>query len=606
MQDPNNQNRDWRRLSRAERAARIGTEENQSRSIIGKIVNTLSRYSNPILIAGVFSIILGLIILLFIDTLMPYALTLIGLGAIFLILMGTISLSRVTSAFLSRSGKYGTNTLIMISAFIVIVVIINLLSVDNNKRFDLTANNQFSLAPSTKELLNELDTPIKAIAFYPSDISENVDAITRFSKASDMLNEFSKRSSKFTYEIRDPDLEPDLARFYGVNAYESIVILSDINELTSIVEPSDVDYSELEQDLYTSMLIATSKGKKTIYFLEGHGEKSILSTSAKGYSSFKEILNQDNYGTEILKWDPTEENVYIPDDAALLIIAGPTLELPEAHAKVIHKFLQGNNPDDSPRRESSRLIFMGEPNTPESFRALMAMWGIILQPGYILDLELGVTDNPNILRAEPMNLNQIRAEDFQLLPPDQATIMVDALRSITSPESGQLGQIYMPGTTSIVPIQDELRWPVPLTVTSPISFLIDDNNRIEPIPPGQENPDPMGPFFSAAYMLAVGQLGAEPLTSAPDPNQLTHMAIFGDSDFASNTFLERGSGTNLLLNTVNYVLGDYSLISIRDRAFVYREFNLDANEYDFVRFSSWFILPGLLALAALSMWWVRR
>ena len=89
MQDPNNQNRDWRRLSRAERAARIGTEENQSRSIIGKIVNTLSRYSNPILIAGVFSIILGLIILLFIDTLMPYALTLIGLGAIFLILMGT-------------------------------------------------------------------------------------------------------------------------------------------------------------------------------------------------------------------------------------------------------------------------------------------------------------------------------------------------------------------------------------------------------------------------------------------------------------------------------------------------------------------------------------
>jgi hypothetical protein len=116
----------------------------------------------------------------------------------------------------------------------------------------------------------------------------------------------------------------------------------------------------------------------------------------------------------------------------------------------------------------------------------------------------------------------------------------------------------------------------------------------------------MGPFFSSAYMLAVGQLGATPLTAPPDPNQLTHVAIFGDSDFASNTFLSRGSGTNLLLNTVNYVLGDYSLISIRDRAFVYREFNLDANEYDFVRFSSWFILPGLLALAALSMWWVRR
>ena len=606
MQNGNNQNRDWRRLSRAERVAQSDPENVGTQSRISGLVELLSNYSNPILIGAVVSLLLGIIILLFIDTLAPYALVLIGLGIVLLFGMGAISLSKVTSAFLSRSGKYGTNTLIMISAFVIIVIILNLLSIENNQRFDLTANNQFSLAPSTKELLSELDTPVKAIAFYPSDISENVDAITRFSKASDMLSEFSKRSTKFTYEIRDPDLEPDLARSYGVNAYESIVVYTDSGELTSIVQPSDVDYSELEQDLYTSMLIATSKGQKTIYFLEGHGEKSILSSSAKGYSTFKEVLNQDNYNTEILKWDPTDDNVFVPDDAALLVIPGPTIELPDSHAQTIHKFLQGKNPDDSERRESSRLIFLGEPDTPESFRALMAMWGIILQPGYILDLELGVTDNPNILRAEPMNLNQIRAEDFELLPPDQATIMVDALRSITSPESGQLGQVYMPGTTALVPVQDELRWPVPLTVTSPLSFLIDDPDRTDPIPPGEENADPMGPFFSSAYMLAVGQLGSTPLTAPPDPNQLTHVAIFGDSDFASNTFLSRGSGTNLLLNTVNYVLGDYSLISIRDRAFVYREFNLDANEYDFVRFSSWFILPGLLALAALSMWWVRR
>ena len=606
MQNHNNQNRDWRRLSRAERAAQSESGTPENHGPIGTFINLLSSYSNPILIGAVFSTILGIIILLFIDTLAPYALLLVALGVFLLLLMGTISLSRVTSAFLSRSGKYGTNTLIMISAFVIIVIILNLLSIENNQRFDLTANNQFSLAPSTKELLSELDSPVKAIAFYPSDISENVDAISRFTKASDMLSEFSKRSTKFTYEVRDPDLEPDLARSYGVNAYESIVVFSDDSDLTSIVQPSDIDYSQLEQDLYTSMLIATSKGQKTIYFLEGHGEKSIFSTSAKGYSTFKEVLNQDNYNTEILKWDPTDDDVFVPDDAALLIIPGPTIELPDSHAQVIHKFLQGKNPDDTARRESSRLIFLGEPDTPESFRALMAMWGIILQPGYILDLELGVTDNPNILRAEPMNLNQIRAEDFELLPPDQATIMVDALRSITSPESGQLGQVYMPGTTSIVPIQEYLRWPVPLTVTSPLSFLIDDPDRTDPIPPGEENADQMGPFFSSAYMLAVGQLGATPLTAPPDPNQLTHVAIFGDSDFASNTFLSRGSGTNLLLNTVNYVLGDYSLISIRDRAFVYREFNLDANEYDFVRFSSWFILPGLLALAALSMWWVRR
>ena len=147
MQNGNNQNRDWRRLSRAERVAQSDPENVGTQSRISGLVELLSNYSNPILIGAVVSLLLGIIILLFIDTLAPYALLLIGLGIVLLFGMGAISLSKVTSAFLSRSGKYGTNTLIMISAFVIIVIILNLLSIENNQRFDLTANNQFSLAP---------------------------------------------------------------------------------------------------------------------------------------------------------------------------------------------------------------------------------------------------------------------------------------------------------------------------------------------------------------------------------------------------------------------------------------------------------------------------
>ena len=40
----------------------------------------------------------------------------------------------------------------------------------------------------------------------------------------------------------------------------------------------------------------------------------------------------------------------------------------------------------------------------------------------------------------------------------------------------------------------------------------------------------------------------------------------------------------MFLNSTNYLLGDYSLVSIRPKALPWREFNLDRNEYDFVRF----------------------
>lgn len=62
----------------------------------------------------------------------------------------------------------------------------------------------------------------------------------------------------------------------------------------------------------------------------------------------------------------------------------------------------------------------------------------------------------------------------------------------------------------------------------------------------------------------------------------------------------------MFLNSANFLLDDFSLVSIRDRPQVFREFNLDQNEVKFVRFSSWFFLPVLMGLMTGLVWWVRR
>ena len=101
-------------------------------------------------------------------------------------------------------------------------------------------------------------------------------------------------------------------------------------------------------------------------------------------------------------------------------------------------------------------------------------------------------------------------------------------------------------------------------------------------------------------------VGAPAPSGRPADNERSAMAVFGDSDFVANRNVERGSSAALFLNSANYLMGDFSLVSIRDREFVYREWNLDENEFNFVRFSTWLLLPGLMGLMAIMVWWVRR
>ena len=101
-------------------------------------------------------------------------------------------------------------------------------------------------------------------------------------------------------------------------------------------------------------------------------------------------------------------------------------------------------------------------------------------------------------------------------------------------------------------------------------------------------------------------MGSPPLSSEPKPSEISDIIIFGDSDFLSNSSYNQGGGADLFLNSANFLVGDFSLVSIRPKIFAFREFNLDANEYDFVRFSSWLFLPGLMGLMAALVWWVRR
>jgi hypothetical protein len=296
-------------------------------------------------------------------------------------------------------------------------------------------------------------------------------------------------------------------------------------------------------------------------------------------------LEGDNYRVQTLNWGPTDVDLEVPLDAALLVIAGPTSSLPEAHELALDRYLEGVQLDGSLRREHGRMIFLAEPDSPATFRNFFADWGLLISTGYIRDVGSAVPGLPQTLSLQNFN--------------------PEAPLDITVPKGERLQSVFMPGATAIGLLQDPLRTGMALAATTANSYLINEPDRTEPITSGPEADQP-GPFVPVVRVQSIGQVGTEAPTSQPEPSEISDIIVFGDSDFLSNNSYNQGGGSDLFLNSANFLVGDFSLVSIRPKVFAFREFNLDANEYDFVRFSSWLFLPGIMGLMAAFVWWVRR
>ena len=624
--------RDWRRRRRRrppqEQSAQAAPEEagdhsadepeeQTSRTLISFLdpaVDVVGIFGAPLLVAGIIGLVTGIVVVAFVSSMRLYGWIDIAIGASLIGLVGAVFISTVIAAFLSRTGRYGINTLILLAAFIGIVIVINVVSFENKQRSDVTATNQFSLSERTKELLEGLEDDIQATAFYKA-LEETPDAnvAARRNRVVDTLDEFSARSGKFTYRVVDPDLEPSIvAAYFGARptgfVSETVVIENLTTGEFDSLQPTDIAFGQLEQDLVTSLYVATGLEQKTVYFLGGHGERNLDSGGGDGYALLRQALEQENYLAQGLVWPRNSTDVEVPEDAALVVVAGPTSDLPVDHALALDLYLLGRDAEGQRRRENGSMIFLAEPDTPDSWREFLIQWGIILLPGYIRDIESSVPGLPQTL-ALNMDFNTIVNFNLLVLGNNEAAMQsaFEAAFEIVAPEGQQLQDIFMPDAAALspLPVTDGARLPLALSVTSPNSYIIGDPDRTDPVTEG-ENADVPGPFIPAMLMRSAAKVGMALPEEGPVESDISLIMAFGDADFVANSNIGRGSGLDMFVNSTNYLLGDYSLVSIRPKALAFREFNLDRNEYNFVRFSSWLFLPGLMALTAGLVWWLRR
>ena len=403
-------------------------EERLSGTLFGGLQglgSSLGWLSAALMVMGVAALILGIVVLIFIGDLRLYSYIILGIGAAILLVSMVISLSTVSRAVTGRRGRYSTNTAIMVAAFLGIAAVVNFLGFENRERVDVTATDQFSLAPRTEELLKNLDQTIEVRAFFvpPRTADEELLLNLIEGQTDDMLREFAVRNNKFSYEFIDPIIDPLIAREYGVSRYPSLVFESRESTKRHQVAPSPVlvpdpatglptPVMELEQQFVTALLIVTGQEQKQVYFLTGHDERNISDSDAntEGYGRAVGGIIGENYavstinllaeGKDILESDREEGRVN------MLVVSAPKTDLLEGEAEILDDYL----------KEGGNILFLLEPDTPPGFRSFLARWGVVVGDGHVVDLEQSFGDNNEItfLRSGQY-FGQIPIPEFQNL-----------------------------------------------------------------------------------------------------------------------------------------------------------------------------------------------
>ena len=474
---------------------------------------------------------------------------------------------QIVAWFGGRNARYGTLAGVSVIVALGVLVAVNYVSVRQNKRWDLTANQQFSLSDQTTKLLQGLTALAKFLVFEQA---------TGFDRFRNRLGGYEYASRQVSVEYVDADKYPLRAKEYEIQQYGTVVV--------EYMDRKERVTTDSEQDLTNALIKVLNPSKKKVYFLAGHGEKDTASQASDraGYNGIAEGLRLDNYEFDKLVLAQTNE---VPADATILVIAGPQSDVLEQEVPLLESFLA----------KSGKLLVLLDPpddlkggNRMPRLTALLAAWGIKATDTVVVDLS-GRTNVATVAVVGPPYPSHPITDRFNLLT------LFPLARGL-APETGA----------------GEGRTPQPFLQTHQRSWAEATMSQLQSpdqLKPEEANGDLVGPVTIG---MAVAVPSKPPAPRAPDaktdqpPPPETRVAVIGDSDFASNAYLGGEGNRDLFMNALSWLSQQENLISIRPREAADRRLTLTASQITGMFALSIFLVPGAILGAGVYTWWRRR
>lgn len=364
---------------------------------------------------------------------------------------------------------------------------------------DVTQTARNHLTEGSAKVVKNIKGPIQITAFVENDDADRKRLIH------DFVARYQRTKPDIQLAFVNSAKEPKRAQEAGIRADGELVV--EYQKRTENLVPA---YTE--RDL-TNLLVRLARSKtRAVMYLDGHGERSLVGEKNHDLGEFGHQL-----GVKGFKLHNPDLTVApdVPRNGAMLVIAGPQVDVSEAEVgKIIKYVASGGN-----------LLWLIDQESLHGLQPLAEYLGVVLTPGIVVDptsSQNGI--DPKTVIGRQYTEHPITKE-FRLL-----TLF---------PESRQVEIKDTMGdwqVTRLIPVGHE-GWIETGKLDGKLDF---DNKRDVP-----------GPINVAVAM----ERKAERITQ--------RVVVVGNGNFLSNSFIANGGNLTLGLNMVNWLAGDDNLIAIQ-------------------------------------------
>jgi ABC-type uncharacterized transport system involved in gliding motility auxiliary subunit len=361
-----------------------------------------------------------------------------------------------------------------------------------------------------------------------------------------------------------------------------------------------------ETDIANAILRISLGVQQVACFLDGHGEPDPYSLESHDHAEgtaghshglgTQTVLHERHgmakarHGLETMNYSARKVLLMQSDESLsncnVLIVAGPRTALLPREVQAIDRYLA----------DGGNALFMLDPFIQTGLEPIVEEFGVVLDDTMVIDSASHFWTDVSAPAVTDYN---------------RAEITVD------------LPLTFFPGARSLSPTVH----PVPGVSVRPIinsskeSYAGTNRQKAE-FNPAKDKPGPATimvvairkPEFVAPAEAVLRELRGE--KPAPDTGAQggkaskftgkSRVAIIGDSDFATNSFFHIMGNGKLFLNTVNYLASQQNLIGIEPRTYDLPRVNLTNRQVKGTFFLSIVLIPALMALVGVAVWWKQR
>lgn len=519
---------------------------------------------------GGVGLLLGVVGWLWQGAFTPMIGALLAAGALGLAAWGLLTPGELTDFVSGRRTRHATASVFSALLLVGIVALLYTLLERAALTLDMTEGRRFTLSRQTQDVLQRVDQAIRITGFYGSDavqMREIDDQIIRLYEAAS--------DGRISRQYINPGEEPALAQRFGVTNNGALYLSylnpdGSVNFSTLARIPRQTNGAQ-EREITQAIARLLNAGTFKVYFETSLGTLDPLDTSQQGLSAVHLGMQESGLTTAALDLAAlAAAGSPIPDDAAAIIIARPTVEPGPAELALLDTYLkQGGALLILADIQFSSDPVLGANSLLNDY--LWSAYGLRVEDAVIVDYTSSIRTPLDVIGAAVATGVDIAAR----LDPEEAPTLFRLARSL------DINSDSPPVNSGFI------------IMSSPNSYGETDLSTLAET--GAYEPDPAsdrpGPQVIAGW--------------AWDQTTGAKILLIGDSDFVTNGYISGSLGNAILFTDgLSWLTGLSDQIGFSTQGFttalplIY----VTTQQLDLIALVTAVLMPGAALLVGLAVW----